>query len=259
MAIHSARRVVGARWLLARRWRTCPRRATARPGPAVQDSAARDSRRPRSSDTSSTAPALGLNGAEITMLKSDRLRAITGDSGEFRIAGLPPGTVVFNVRRIGYEAASFTAVLKPGKTHRDQLPISQRARRRCRRSPSRIRSRTRTGSISSNARKFERTRHLHHARGHRQARRAHRHRHASRGARRACRHAEPQRRDNPRDDDRAATTRACPPTMYRARICRTAERWTTSPPTTSKRVELYVGVSEIPPEYDQQRPRASAA
>jgi hypothetical protein len=69
----------------------------------------------------------GLPGAEITMMKSGRVHAISGDSGDFRIAGLPPGTVVFNVRRIGFEAASFTAVLKPGKTHRANFSLSASA------------------------------------------------------------------------------------------------------------------------------------
>src|ERR1700710_2601222 len=59
-----------------------------------------------------------LQGAEISLFHSESLRAITGDSGEFRIPGLPPGTNVFNVRRLGFEAASFTAVLKPGKIQR---------------------------------------------------------------------------------------------------------------------------------------------
>lgn len=66
----------------------------------------------------------GLIGAEITLVKSDKFRTITGDSGAFRIAGLPAGTDVFNVRRIGYESASFTAVLKPGKTHRATMILS---------------------------------------------------------------------------------------------------------------------------------------
>src|SRR5690348_5084759 len=44
---------------------------------------------------------VGLPGAEITLLKSDKVHVITGDSGEFRINGLTPGTVVFSVRRIG--------------------------------------------------------------------------------------------------------------------------------------------------------------
>lgn len=70
---------------------------------------------------------LGLTGAEITLLHSDRIHAITGDSGAFRITGLQPGTVVFNVRRIGFEAATFTAVLRPGKTHRATFPLSATA------------------------------------------------------------------------------------------------------------------------------------
>src|SRR3954470_17875978 len=55
---------------------------------------------------------IGLAGAELTLFHSDKVRSITGDSGDFRIAGLPAGTNVFNVRRLGFEPASFTAVLK---------------------------------------------------------------------------------------------------------------------------------------------------
>ena len=66
----------------------------------------------------------GLAGAEITLMKSNKIRIITGDSGAFRIAGLPAGTDVFNVRRIGYESASFTAVLRPGRTHRATLVLT---------------------------------------------------------------------------------------------------------------------------------------
>src|SRR5512146_378544 len=73
---------------------------------------------------------IGLAGAEITLVKSDKFRTITGDSGVFRIAGLPAGTDVFNVRRIGYESASFTAVLKPGKTHRATMTLSASAQPR---------------------------------------------------------------------------------------------------------------------------------
>jgi carboxypeptidase family protein/TonB-dependent receptor-like protein len=69
----------------------------------------------------------GVPNAEITLNKSDKVHVITGDSGEFRITGLPPGTVVFNVRRIGFESASFTAVLKPGKTHRASFPMTANA------------------------------------------------------------------------------------------------------------------------------------
>lgn len=70
---------------------------------------------------------LGLTGAEITLLHSDRIHSITGDSGSFRITGLQPGTVVFNVRRIGFEAATFTAVLRPGKTHRATFSLTATA------------------------------------------------------------------------------------------------------------------------------------
>lgn len=70
---------------------------------------------------------IGLPGAELTLFHSEKIHAITGDSGDFRIAGLPPGTNVFNVRRLGFEPASFTAVLKPGKTHRATLRLSATA------------------------------------------------------------------------------------------------------------------------------------
>lgn len=69
----------------------------------------------------------GLVGAEITLFRSERIRAITGDSGQFRLAGLSPGTSVFNVRRIGFEPASFTAVLRPGRTHRATMVLTASA------------------------------------------------------------------------------------------------------------------------------------
>lgn len=70
---------------------------------------------------------IGLPGAEITLLKSDKVHVITGDSGDFRIRGLTPGTVVFSVRRIGFEAATFTAVLKAGRTQRAKFPLTATA------------------------------------------------------------------------------------------------------------------------------------
>ena len=66
----------------------------------------------------------GVAGAEITLVHSDRARIVTGDSGEFRITGLSAGTNVFNVRRIGFQSASFTAVLKPGRTHRATMMLT---------------------------------------------------------------------------------------------------------------------------------------
>jgi hypothetical protein len=70
---------------------------------------------------------IGLTNAEITLMHVDHVLAISGDSGAFRITGLAPGTNVFNVRRIGYEAATFTAVLKPGKIHRATFALSATA------------------------------------------------------------------------------------------------------------------------------------
>ena len=70
---------------------------------------------------------VGVAGAEISVSKSDQFRAVTGDSGEFRIPGLPTGTIVFNVRRIGFEPASFTAVLHSGKTQRGTFRLTPSA------------------------------------------------------------------------------------------------------------------------------------
>ncbi len=69
----------------------------------------------------------GLAGAEITLARSDHVHAVTGDSGDFRISGIAPGTSVFNVRRIGFEAATFTAVLHSGKTHRAKFTLTAAA------------------------------------------------------------------------------------------------------------------------------------
>ncbi len=65
-----------------------------------------------------------LAGAEISLVGSETIRTITGDSGAFRLAGLPAGNVVLSVRRLGYEAATFSAQLKPGKTHRANFPLA---------------------------------------------------------------------------------------------------------------------------------------
>lgn len=67
---------------------------------------------------------VGIAGAEITLLHNDHVHVISDDSGEFRIAKIPAGTEVFNVRRIGFEAATFTAVLHPGRTARAQFPLT---------------------------------------------------------------------------------------------------------------------------------------
>ncbi|MGH7617901.1 MAG: carboxypeptidase regulatory-like domain-containing protein [Gemmatimonadaceae bacterium] len=67
---------------------------------------------------------VGLPGAEITLFHAGGVRAITGDSGQFRLTGLAPGTSVFNVRRLGFEPASFTAVLRAGRTHRATMRLT---------------------------------------------------------------------------------------------------------------------------------------
>ena len=67
---------------------------------------------------------VGLSGAEITLHKTESIRVVTGDSGEFRLTGLPTGTSVFNVRRLGFQPASFTAVLRGGRTHRVTMPLT---------------------------------------------------------------------------------------------------------------------------------------
>ncbi|HEY6828883.1 MAG TPA: carboxypeptidase-like regulatory domain-containing protein, partial [Gemmatimonadaceae bacterium] len=90
----------------------------------VPDSARRDSTPSALIGRVVDSAGVGVPGAEITLSKSDKVHVITGDSGEFRITGLPPGTLVFNVRRIGFESASFTAVLKPGKMHRATFPMT---------------------------------------------------------------------------------------------------------------------------------------
>ncbi len=71
---------------------------------------------------------IALPGAEITLSTTDKLRAITDDSGGFHITGLRPGTNVFNVRRLGYSPASFTAVLKSGRTMRATFALTEAAR-----------------------------------------------------------------------------------------------------------------------------------
>lgn len=67
---------------------------------------------------------LGLTGADIRVLGSESLRATSGDSGAFQLVDLPIGVVVFSVRRLGYTAATFTANLRGGKTHRARFVLS---------------------------------------------------------------------------------------------------------------------------------------
>lgn len=67
---------------------------------------------------------LPLARAEIWLLQVAELRTISDDSGNFELPGLPSGNVTFGVRRLGFESATFSAVLKPGKTHRATFPLT---------------------------------------------------------------------------------------------------------------------------------------
>lgn len=62
--------------------------------------------------------------AEVWLVSVSELRSIADDSGRFALAGLPSGQVTFGVRRLGFESATFSAVLKPGKTHRVTFPLT---------------------------------------------------------------------------------------------------------------------------------------
>ena len=77
----------------------------------------------RVTDSSGT----GISGAEISMLPSPTIRAISDSAGAFRMNGLPSGTVVFSVRRLGFQAATFTAVLKPGHIQRGRFSLTAAA------------------------------------------------------------------------------------------------------------------------------------
>ncbi|HEY2379020.1 MAG TPA: TonB-dependent receptor [Gemmatimonadaceae bacterium] len=62
--------------------------------------------------------------AEIWLISVSTLRTVTDDSGRFELSGLPAGAVTFGVRRLGFQSATFSAVLKPGKTHRATFPLT---------------------------------------------------------------------------------------------------------------------------------------
>jgi hypothetical protein len=68
-----------------------------------------------------------LSRAEVWLVALSTLRTITNDSGEFELAGLPAGSITLGVRRLGYESATFTAILKPGRTHRGTFPLTPSA------------------------------------------------------------------------------------------------------------------------------------
>jgi hypothetical protein len=65
--------------------------------------------------------------AEIWLMEVLTIRTISSDSGTFELVGLPPGAVTFGVRRLGFEAATFSATLRPGRTHRANFPLTPSA------------------------------------------------------------------------------------------------------------------------------------
>jgi hypothetical protein len=64
-----------------------------------------------------------LVGAEVRAIGTELL-LLTSDSGVFRIE-LPPGPIVFAVRRLGYEPSTFMATLKPGRINGLRLVLSE--------------------------------------------------------------------------------------------------------------------------------------
>ena len=65
----------------------------------------------------------GLSGAEVSLIGHD-LRTLTNDSGQFRLSGLPVGSSVFSVRRLGYLPITFTAVLRGGHVQRTTVSLA---------------------------------------------------------------------------------------------------------------------------------------
>jgi hypothetical protein len=65
-----------------------------------------------------------LSRAEVWLVSVSTLRTIADDSGQFELPGLPAGTITLGVRRLGYESATFSATLKAGKTHRATFPLT---------------------------------------------------------------------------------------------------------------------------------------
>ena len=64
---------------------------------------------------------LPLGGAEVRAVGTSVV-VITSDSGLFHVE-LPPGPIVFAVRRLGYEASTFLATLKSGRTNGVKLTL----------------------------------------------------------------------------------------------------------------------------------------
>jgi hypothetical protein len=61
---------------------------------------------------------VAIGAAHIRLLQADSAQMATTDSGLFQFTGLASGLIMFSVRRFGYEPMTFSVQLKPGKTHR---------------------------------------------------------------------------------------------------------------------------------------------
>jgi hypothetical protein len=70
---------------------------------------------------------VGLSRAEVWVIARSTQRTIADDSGKFELRDLPAGAITLGVRRLGYESATFSTTLKPGKTHRATFPLTPSA------------------------------------------------------------------------------------------------------------------------------------
>lgn len=95
--------------------------------PPVADAAAPPAARSKLIGTVTDTSGAPLSRAEVWLIATSTLRTISNDSGQFELPGLPPGAVTLGVRRLGYESATFSATLKPGKTHRATFPLTPSA------------------------------------------------------------------------------------------------------------------------------------
>ena len=62
--------------------------------------------------------------AQVVVMPSMKPQATTDDSGAFHLDGIPVGPVQFSVRRLGFEAATFTAQVRAGRVQRVTFPLT---------------------------------------------------------------------------------------------------------------------------------------
>jgi hypothetical protein len=66
---------------------------------------------------------VAIGAAHIRLMQADSAQMATSDSGLFQFTGLSSGLILFSVRRFGYEPMTFSVQLKPGKTHRVKVML----------------------------------------------------------------------------------------------------------------------------------------